>query len=128
MHSRAGHKRSLLTSCGTGKQFARLRLLNIHPCPLFFRSFVSHFQQRFAISGVESAMNQSGNTSLLQGAKAADILPAFSMVIAALMAILFLVGCETTRTDQADSNSMIQKEDDNSHVHGQVDAMYGFGR
>jgi hypothetical protein len=128
MHSRAGHKRSLLTSSGTGKQFARLRWLNVSPCPLFFRSFVSHFPQRFAISGVESAMKRSRNTSLLQGLNAADILPAFSMVMAALMVIVFFVGCQTTGTDQSDSNSMIQKQDDHSHVHGQVDAMYGFGR
>jgi pectin methylesterase-like acyl-CoA thioesterase len=58
----------------------------------------------------------------------ADILCALSIVVVALMVVIFLAGCETTKTDQTDSDSTIRKTDDTPQVHGQVDAMYGFGR
>jgi hypothetical protein len=57
----------------------------------------------------------------------AEALRALSMVIAALMVIVFLVGCETTEEDQANSNSTIRKQNNTGYAHGQVDLMYGVG-
>jgi hypothetical protein len=60
--------------------------------------------------------------------RVANVLCALSVILGALMVGLFLAGCETQQLTRADPNSVIQKQDDNGHVHGQVDAMYGFGR
>jgi hypothetical protein len=42
-----------------------------------------------------------------------------------LMAVVFFAGCETDKTAQSESNSIMQKPDSDREVHGEVGAMYG---
>jgi hypothetical protein len=48
-----------------------------------------------------------------------------SVLTAILMVIAFFTCCETTKNEQADANSMIQKTESGHEVHGEVGAMYG---
>jgi hypothetical protein len=48
-----------------------------------------------------------------------------SVLAVILMVVAFFAGCETTKNERADSNSMIQKTDSGHEVHGEVGAMYG---
>jgi uncharacterized lipoprotein YajG len=42
-----------------------------------------------------------------------------------LMAVVFFAGCETDKTTQSESNSIMQKTDSGHEVHGEVGAIYG---
>jgi hypothetical protein len=42
-----------------------------------------------------------------------------------VMAILCAGGCETTKKNQADSNTVIREPDKGTEIHGEVGAMYG---
>lgn len=41
------------------------------------------------------------------------------------MAIVFFAGCETDKTAQTESNSIMQKADSGYETHGEVGVMYG---
>jgi hypothetical protein len=56
-----------------------------------------------------------------------DFLRASSLLLALLMVIAFFVGCETTKKEQADSNSVLREAPRGGEVHGEVGAMYGRG-
>jgi uncharacterized lipoprotein YajG len=72
-------------------------------------------------------MHRTAGASLVCTLSLAETLRALCMVLAALMVVVFLAGCETTDSDQANSNSTIRKQHDTGYAHGQVDVMYGFG-
>jgi hypothetical protein len=55
----------------------------------------------------------------------AHVLRFGSVLAVILMVIVFFTCCETTRNEQADTNSMIQKTESDHEVHGEVGAMYG---
>lgn len=48
-----------------------------------------------------------------------------SIVAVVLMVIAFLCACETVKTAESDSSSVIQKSDSGHEVHGEADVMYG---
>jgi uncharacterized membrane protein affecting hemolysin expression len=48
-----------------------------------------------------------------------------SVLAVILMVVAFFAGCETTKDEQADANSMIQEPSSGHEVHGEVGAMYG---
>jgi hypothetical protein len=54
-----------------------------------------------------------------------DVFRLGSVLALVLMVTAFFAGCETTRNERADSNSMIQKTESGHEVHGEVGAMYG---
>jgi hypothetical protein len=55
----------------------------------------------------------------------AHVLRLASVLTVILMVIAFFTCCETTKNEQADSNSMIQKTESGHEVHGEVGAIYG---
>jgi len=48
-----------------------------------------------------------------------------SILLGIVVTIVFFFGCETTRNDQADRNTVIRPSDKGSEVHGEVGVMYG---
>ncbi len=77
--------------------------------------------ERFVCSLVKSPMHRLQHCKI----DIADVLRAGSVLAVILMVIAFFAGCETTRNEQADSNSMIQKTESGQEVHGEVGAIYG---
>jgi hypothetical protein len=41
------------------------------------------------------------------------------------LATIFFAGCETTKKDEADTNTVIREPDKSHEIHGEVGAMYG---
>jgi hypothetical protein len=57
--------------------------------------------------------------------RASETLRDLSSFAAILVAAAIITGCQTTRTDQADANTIIRQPDKGYEVHGEVGAMYG---
>ena len=64
-------------------------------------------------------------TRLLHKIDILELLRFASILVVLVMVVAFFTGCETTRNEQAESNSTIQKTDSGHEVHGEVGAMYG---
>jgi uncharacterized SAM-binding protein YcdF (DUF218 family) len=57
--------------------------------------------------------------------RASETLRDLCSFAAILVAAAIITGCQTTRTDQADANTIIRQPDKGYEVHGEVGAMYG---
>jgi hypothetical protein len=74
--------------------------------------------------GVESAMQRIFCGFEVDHLILTQALGGFSTLISIVAVIVFFTGCETTRTDEADANTII-RQPDKGEVHGEVGAMYG---
>ena len=54
-----------------------------------------------------------------------DMLRPFALLLTILMTIAFFSGCETTKKEQAESNSVLREAPPGHEIHGEVGAMYG---